>query len=539
MLACKRHLRDMNRIGDDDFPYHFDQSAAERFFKFCTYLRHYKGEMAGKSFELLPWQEFVFGNIYGWLDAEKNWRYKTVYLEVPRKNGKTTMCAAGAAYDCAMIEDTGAEVYCVATKEDQAKLLYNDCSAYIHQSEELQQMFEVLSGRSTLFARDTSRTSFIKPLGADSKRHDGLNPISVYADELHAWPKRELWDVMEDAFGARKQYHMIAITTAGHDKNGICFEERKHLVELLESNIIADEKFGMIYTVDSDKQDDWHEEETWYISNPNLGVGKQESYMSSQVTKVKQMPSKLNTFLNKQLNIWTDVEQAWLRSEDWLKGSSDYKPEDLSGKICYAGIDLARVNDLSSVCYYFPQQQGLPKPRIWVDFFLPKENIKQKATTDRVPYQLWETQGNIILTQGNTTDWDHIKESILQRNGLFALQQVGYDRHFAGELVNALSKEKIDMAQFGMGFVSMATPTAELERLVVAKELQHPNNPVLNWNVNNVVVTQDAAGNIKPDKLKSEQKIDGVVATIIALGVAIADNKDITNPYKQRGLRVI
>ena len=538
-LACQRHLRDMARVGKKGFPYHFCEDSAERFFKFCTFLKHYKGEKAGEAFTLEPWQQFVFGNIYGWLDEEDNWRYKSAYLEVPRKNGKTTMCAAGAAYDCAMVEDTGAEVYCVATKEDQAKLLYNDCSAYINQSEELQQMFEVLSGRSTLFARDTGRTSFIKPLGADSKRHDGLNPISVYADELHAWPKRELWDVMEDAFGARKQYHMIAITTAGHDKNGVCYQERKHLTELLEGNIIADDKFGIIYTVDLEEQDNWHDEKVWKISNPNLGVGKHTSYMQSQVTKVKQMPSKMNTFLNKQLNIWTDTEQAWLRSEDWMKGSASYQPKDLIGKICYAGIDLARVNDLSAVGYYFPIQKGLTKPRVWVDFFLPLDNIDAKAVADRVPYRLWNQEGHITLTTGNTTDWDFIKHSVVEKNGMFAVQQIGYDRHFAGELVSALSKEKIEMMPFGMGYLSMATPTSELERLVVAGGIEHPNNPILNWNSNNIIVTQDPAGNIKPDKMKSEQKIDGIVALIIAIGIAIADNKETDNPYKQRGLRVI
>tara|TARA_R110001632_G_scaffold183149_1_gene303258 strand:- start:1972 stop:3663 length:1692 start_codon:yes stop_codon:yes gene_type:complete len=538
-LACERHLSDMSRIGDDDFPYTFSEPHAERFFKFCTYLKHYKGECSGKSFKLEPWQEFVFGSIYGWLNKSKHWRFHYVYLEVPRKNGKTTMAAAGAAFDCAMVENTGAEVYCVATKEDQAKLLYNDVLAYIHQSEELQEMFEVLQGRSTLYARETSRTSFIKPLGADSKRHDGLNPVSVYADELHAWPKRELWDVMEDAFGARKQYHMIAITTAGHDKNGICFEERKHLVEILEGNIKSEDKFGIIYTVDKENQDNWSAEEVWRAANPNLGVGKNVEYMLSQCQKVSQMPSKLNTFLNKQLNIWTDVAQAWLRSEDWLSGSKQFNDTDLIGKMCYAGIDLARVNDLSAVAYYFPAQDGLEKPHTFVDFFLPEENIDAKATKDRVPYRVWQREGHLNLTAGKTTDWDFIRHSVLKRNGQFAIQGVGYDRHFAGELVSSLEKEKVKMKPFGMGYLSMATPTSELERLCVASNIIHNNNPVLNWCANNVVVSQDAAGNLKPDKLKSEQKIDGIVALIIALGISISDNTESSNPYKERGLRVI
>ena len=238
-LACTRHLEDLEK----DWQYHFDINEARKFFKFCKYLKHYKGECKGKVFELEPWQKFIYGSIYGWLDRNKNWRFKYAYIEIPRKNGKTTMASAGALYDSAFIDRTGAEVYCVATKEDQAKLLYSDCLAYIHQSDELDNIFNVLRGRSTIHVSDTARTSFIKPLGSDSKRLDGLNPLSVYADELHAWQKRDLWDVMEDAFGARRQWHMIAITTAGHNREGICYDERKHLVRVLEKEIDAEEKF--------------------------------------------------------------------------------------------------------------------------------------------------------------------------------------------------------------------------------------------------------------------------------------------------------
>jgi len=536
-LACSRHLRDLNK----KWKYHFDPIAADKFFRFCRILKHYKGECAGQNFELEDWQKFIFGSIYGWLDSNDNWRFKTAYIEIPRKNGKTTMASAGALYDAGFIDRTGAEVYCVATKEDQAKLLFNDCVAYINQASELKPIFTNLIGRSSLFVDGTDRTSFIKPLGSDSKRLDGLNPLSVYCDELHAWKKRDLWDVMEDAFGARRQYHMIAITTAGHDRDGICFQERDHLIRILEQQIDAEDKFGVIHTVDEDLQDDWNLEEVWRMANPNLGIGKELAYMDAQATKVSQVPTKLNTFLNKQLNIWTDVEQAWIQTEVWNECVADISEEDLLGKTCFGGMDLARVNDLSACAYFFPKQDGLEKAVIICDFFIPDHDLKGREDRDRVPFRLWAEEYNLTLTNGKTTDWDFIKHSILERSGQFNIESFGYDRHFAGELVSSLAAEGFETTPFGMGFLSMATPTAEFERMVVGTEISHTGCPILRWNVANVVVSQDAAGNIKPDKMKSIERIDGVTAMMIALGMFLKVDPDEKkkNPYSERGMRVL
>tara|TARA_Y100000004_G_scaffold121532_1_gene136622 strand:- start:4755 stop:6443 length:1689 start_codon:yes stop_codon:yes gene_type:complete len=535
-LACERHLNDLKK----DWGYHFNPEAANRFFKFCKYLKHYKGESAGKVFELEPWQKFIFGNIYGWLDANNNWRYKQAYIEIPRKNGKTTMASAGALYDSGFVERSGAEVYCVATKEDQAKLLFNDCIAYINQSDEMSNIYNHLSGRSIIYVSDTARTSFVKPLGSDSKRLDGLNPLSVYCDELHAWKNRDLWDVMEDAFGARRNYHMVSITTAGHDREGICYQEREHLVRILENQIKADEKFGIIYTVDQEFHNDWNLKKVWSMANPNLGIGKEFEYMDNQANKVSQVPTKLNTFLNKQLNIWTDVEQAWIQIDSWNTCEQGFTEDDLLGKLCYGGMDLARVNDLSACAYFFPKQEGLSTNVIMVDFFIPEHDLKGREDRDRVPYKLWAEKFNLTLTNGKTTDWDFIKHSILKRNEQFKIDSFGYDRHFAGELVSALHKENFETTPFGMGYLSMAAPTAEFERQIIGNEIAHNGCPILRWNVSNVVVSQDPAGNLKPDKMKSIERIDGVTASLIALGMFLKlmpEKKQ--NPYRERGMRVL
>lgn len=539
-LACKRHLKDLTRTD-----IWFDEKAANRFFRWSEIMRHYKGPEKGKPIVLDDWQRFIFGNAYGWKKVENGqktdiWRFNYVYIEIPRKNGKTTMAGVAASYDCAAVEGTGAEVYCLATKEDQAKLLYNDVSAFIAGSPDLQEVFEILHGRNTIFSKESNRTSFVKPLGADSQRHDGLNPLAAYCDEVHAWPDRKLWDVTEDAFGARTNWHMVSITTSGSNRQGICYLERSHLTDILEGRIEADNKFGVIYTVDDEEKGLWRDEKIWFKANPALGKGKQLQYMRDQAIKAEQMPSKLNTFLNKQLDIWTDVAEAWLNYDTWKSRSNLFLWETMRGLNCHGGMDLARVGDLSAVAYWFPPQKSLTKARVLVDFYFPSLLMSERIHQDKVPYDLWAQQGFLKLTPGNTTDFKFIEADILARSSMYNLQSMGYDRHFGGELVNSLSDEGVEMVEFGMGFASMGAPTAEFERQLVAGEMEHNDNPVLNSNAACVSISRDPAGNIKPDKLASTKRIDGIVAAIIALGRTMApSDKKKPSVYLKRGIRTL
>lgn len=524
-LACERHLKDLER---DD--YWFDAKAAQRFFNYSArFLKHYKGPQRGEPLVLEPWQHFFFGCVYGWKcvrDGERTdlWRFNINYCEVPRKNGKTTGCAAGASYDCAFVEETGAEVYCLATKEDQAKLVYNDVAAYIAKSPELADTFEILKGKNTIYSLESSRTSFIRPLGADSQRLDGLNPLAAYADELHAWPDRDLWDVMLEAFGARNMWHIIAITTAGHNRLGICYEQREHLINVLEGRIVDDNFFGVIYTVDDEQREHWTDPKNWYIANPNLGHGKHLEYMEQRALQAKQMPTSLNTFLNKQLNIWTDVAEAWLNVDQWNAAGACYTLDTLRNKRCTAAFDLARVGDLSAVAYAFGRQAGLEQLHLLVDFYLPANLLRERSQRDRVDYALWAKQGWLTLTPGNTTDYDFIREDINKRAETVKVERVMYDRHFAGELVTHLTKDGFKLEPVGMGFISLGSPTAELERLLVAGQLRHNQNPILTWNAANVVVSRDAVHNMKPDKDLSTKRIDGIMAVVMALADVIKHN---------------
>lgn len=538
-LACRRHLEDLRR--NDVW---FDPEAGKRFFRFCRkYLRHYKGPMRGQPLILEPWQKFLFGCIYGWklvVDGEKTdiWRFNFIYLEVPRKNGKTTLCAAGAAYDCAMLEDTGAEVYCVATKEDQAILLYNDVAAYIAGSEELAGIFDILKGKNTIFHAESSRTSFIRPLGSDSDRHDGLNPISVYADELHAWPKEDLWNVLADSFGARENWHMIAITTAGSNREGICWKKRDAMINILEGLVKNDSMFGIIYTVDEGQEECYEDEKNWQIANPNLDHGKQRRYMVTKCLEAKTQPSMLNPFLNKQLNVWTDAAEAWLSIELWNSRKTDFGFEKLKFKHCTCAIDLSKVNDLSAVAYVFGVQPGLDKVHVLVDYYLPLVGIKAKSQQHRVDYDLWHRDQWIRLTPGKTTDYGFIREDINKRADTVRVDKIMYDRHFAYELVTNLSHDNFKMEPIGMGFISLGAPTEEFERLLVAGGITHNANPILTWNVRNTVIEMDAAGNKKPSKELSRNKIDGVMASVMALA-DVSKNIKLTSKYETEGLVVV
>lgn len=533
--ACERHLSDLKRT---DGKVWFDRAAAERFFKFCTYLRHYKGDFAGLPIELLPWQKFVFGCIYGWKRIEDgartdNWRFNFVHIEVPRKHGKSTIAAAIAAYDCAMVEPSGAEVFIAATKEDQAKIVWRDVAAYIKGSADAAATLEVLEGKSTIYAKAAGRTSFIKAVGHNSERLDGLNPLSIICDELHAWQGRQLWDVLAGSFGARSNFHQVAITTAGSNATGVCMEERNHLIGVLEGLYEADNKFGVIYTLDTGDVENWRDEALWFKANPSLGCGKSLRYMRDQAEKAAQQPSALNEFLMKQLNIWTDASDAWLSMDDWRACAGSASHADLAGKRCFAGMDLARVGDLSAVAYLFPKQTGVPVPRLVVDFYIPEDGMQAREDRDKVPYRTWVREGHMTALPGKTTDYSGISAAILARAKAWDIESVAYDRHFAGELVQTLTKEGVNMVQHGMGFFSMAAPTADFERHVVARGLSHDGNPCLAWNAANVVVTRDPAGNLKPDKDKSTNRIDGIVAAIMALSGAMGYGK----PKEEDGAR--
>lgn len=499
-LACERHLRDL-----DDDRFFFDIDEAQRWIDFYPQnLSHYKGSFAGEPFELELWEKFIIGSVFGWKwseDGRRRFRY--AYIEIPRKNGKTAIVAGvGVA---GMLDEPGAEVYSVATKEDQAKLSWRDGLTFIKNSSHLTR---TLKTRVKAIHHDAMDAVW-KPLGSDSDTLDGLNPYFALMDELHAWKNRDLFDVIDDAMGARDNPLILMITTAGYNKNGICYEQRQHVEQILEGTISDDGYFGIIYTVDDPTK--WEDEDEWRKANPNLGVSKSWEFMRDQAQRAKQMPSKLNAFLNKQLNIWTEAEINWLPMDDWDACSES---AEASGP-CFAALDLASVADIAAFVRYWPET-GLVIPTFWV----PADGARKREQSDRVPYTQWIREGLIRATEGNVTDYDVIRRDIGEIADEYPIQEIAFDRWNASQLVTQLMGDGMQMVQFGQGFVSMSAPSKELEKLVVSRKLRHAGNPVLRWMAANVVAEQDAAGNIKPSKAKSREKIDGIVALIMAIGRA-------------------
>jgi phage terminase large subunit-like protein len=525
-LAAERHMRDL-----DAGEYEWDVAEVKRRMKFFDYLTLFDGQFAGQTFKLHESQKFIVGSVYGWKTDTGKRRYRYAYIEIPRKNGKTTLLAGIGIQE--LMAEAGAQVYSVATKEDQAKISWRTGRLMIERSTELKK-------RLTLRVKETryeDKSGIWRPLGSDSNTLDGLNPSCALFDELHAWPSRQLWDVIDDGLGSREEPVVWQISTAGFNRNSICYEQRKHVCSILEggADYVDDRYFGVIFTVDD--PEDWGNRDEWKKANPMFGVCKSVSYMGDQYKLAQQQVGKENAFKNKQLNIWTEAETRWLKMDKWDEGATPaFSESDLEGRTCYGGLDLARVSDLSSLVLVFPEEGEPAKVLVW--FWCPEDDIRERSRRDRVPYDQWTREGFIKPTEGNTTDFRWLQSDIVELAGRFGIQEIAYDRTFAGELIRDLTEEGLTMVPFGQGFYSMGSPSASLERIVSGGGIKHNGHPILRWNAANAVISTDPAGNIKPDKKKAQERIDGVVALIMALGRSEV-HVTAKTVYKTRGLIMV
>lgn len=497
-------------------------------------LQHSKGVWAGQPFILSPWQQFITWNLFGWFKNGLR-RFRVSYEEVARKNGKSTFLAGRGLYLLDQDDEPGAEVYAVATKKDQAKIVHGEAERMVRKSPALKQRITIF--RNNLHIKNTA--SKFEPLGQDSDTEDGLNIHGAMIDELHAHKTREMWDIIDTATGARLQPLISAITTAGHDKLGICYEQRDYGIKILEGIIDDDSFFVYIATIDikqkgeKGKSDDWRDEKCWLKANPNLGVSKNIEDMRRKAKKAKEVAAAQNAFKNKELNVWTEQHTLWIDATAWNRCKGDVPDYDLGH--CFAGLDLGSNRDLSAFVRLFPHED---KCVVRSDFWMPEDGVHDRVKKDRVPYDLWIEQGFIQTTPGNITDYDFIREAILQRSTEHEIKELAFDRWGASQLSIQLANEDITMVPFGQGYHSMAAPTKELERLVLAALLLHGGNPVLRWMMSNVTVRLDPAGNMKPDKEKSSEKIDGIVALIMALGRLIV-HQTTEDVYSDRGVLVV
>jgi phage terminase large subunit-like protein len=511
----------------------FDEGAAKVAIAFFGLLRHWKGEWAGRPVVLEPWQQFIVWSLFGWKRADGTRRFRTGYLEVARKNGKTTLAAGIGLFLVTVDGEPGAEVYSAATKKAQAKIAHTDAKEMLKQSPKLQ---EVLS-----FYRDNihnvESSSKFEPLGRDSDSLDGLNVHGVIADEVHAWKGGGMWDVLETATGSRRQPLLLAITTAGFDRQSFCFGLHDYAEKVVSGAVEDDSFFGMIFGLD--EGDDWEDEGVWLKANPNLGVSKKIEDMRRLAKRAKEMPGRLFAFLRLHLSVWTQADSRWISRDRWdACGAAPLPSEEvLAGRRCWGALDLSNTLDVTAwVLVFEPVVEDEP---FWVlpRFFIPEENIRERVKRDRVPFDVWVAQGLVMATPGNVVDYDFIEFQVLEDAGMFDLAEVAFDPWNATSVTNHLGSEGIVVVEFRQGFVSMNPAMKALEVAVAEGRIGHGGNQVLTWMADNLVARQDPAGNLKPDKERSREKIDGVVALIMAYYRAVLGGGSRASVYEERGIR--
>lgn len=545
-LYLERQRKDLalaypNGMGDPRNTSHakglwFDQAAGERVVKFIEdYCRHSKGEWAGRSIALEPWQKDIIVVLFGWKRPDGTRRFRIAYVEIARKNAKSTLAAAIGLYLTLADDEPGAEVYASATKKDQAKIVHGAAEAMVKLSPRLKKYLKTF--RNNIHC--TRLGSKFEPLGADSDTLDGLNPHGNIVDETHAHKDRGVWDVLQSALGARRQPLTLAITTGGvYDPEAIGWQLHDDAVKVLEGSVTDDAFFSYIATID--EGDDYRQPETWQKANPNLGVSVKEDYLREQCERAERQPAALNEFLCKHLNVWTAQVRRWIDPDKWLACSA--QPLPLEGRDVFGGMDLSTKIDITAVTLLSKAPDGFFD--LHFRFYVPQDLVDERARKhERPSYADWVKSGHLIATPGNVVDYDFIRTDVLERAKTFRLKEVGYDpwnaEQLATQIMDALNPMRNDkgfqMVSMRQGMATLSEPAKEFEKLTVAAKLRHGNHPVMRWMVANVTTRTDANGNIAPDKSTSTGKIDGVVSTIMAIGRAIVQ-PDTRSVYETRGI---
>ncbi|CAM2175571.1 Terminase large subunit [Burkholderia latens] len=516
-LACERQRRDLARaeIGDPDFPYRFDNDAATRICEFIELLPHTKGRWARtrQSIKLEPWQAFILTTVFGWLHVDSGLRrFRRAYEEVARKNAKSTKSSGIALYLFAADGEPGAEVYSAATTRDQAKIVFDDARAMALREPDMCAALGVEILQHQLLTDDGSK---FLPLSAEGSTLDGLNVHGGVIDELHAHKTRAVFDVIDSGTGARDQSLLWLITTAGSDLTGICYEQRTHVTKILEGVFVDETFFGIIFTLDDG--DDWSDPSVWIKANPNLGVSVFVDDMEMACRKAQSMPSAVNNFLTKRLNVWVNADSAWMDMRAWERcADRDMRLDDFVGERCWIGMDLAEKTDFAALVLVFERAGTF---YVFPRFYLNEYAVENGSNSQ---YSGWERAGHIIVNEGNATDFDLIADDIRRFCGMFDVQEIPFDpamsRYFATQLV----KEGLPLVEIRQAPIFFTQPIIQTENLVLEGKLKFDGNPAMTWMVSNVVVTTSRYNGLKhPTKERPENKIDGPVAMFLALGRAM------------------
>jgi phage terminase large subunit-like protein len=500
----------------------FDTRAADAACEFFErYLVHTKGEFARKRFVLDDWQrDTVIRPLFGWKSvATGKRRYRRTWIEVPRKNGKSTLTAGIGLLLLIGDAEPGAEIYSAAADRDQASIVFTEASRMVAMSPDLSKVCELY--KRAIIVPELGAS--YKVLTSDAGTKHGLNPHGILFDEMHTQPNRDLYDTLRTATGARAQSLEVYITTAGDSRTSIAYELHKHALQVRAGVVEEDTFLPVIYG--ADQEDDWTDPKVWAKANPSLGKTIKIGTLREECEHAQLVPSYQNTFRRLYLNQWVEQSTRWLPMDRWDASAGEVTwqalPDLLEGRRCFGALDLSTTTDITALGLVFPpEDEGEPWHAL-VELFAPAENIKRRGDRDGVPYPEWARIGALTATEGNVVDYGVVRAAVAKAAERYRLQKLAFDRWNSSHLVNELTEDGVPMEAFGQGFASMSAPSKEFEKLVVSAQLAHGGHPVLRWMANNVASKTDPAGNIKPAKDKSGDRIDGIVAVIMAIGMSI------------------
>jgi phage terminase large subunit-like protein len=508
--ACQRYKSDLKR---KDLI--FDDRAASRAINFVELQRHTKGEWKGQNLLIEPWQKFIIGNLFGFIRPDGRRKYSRAYLEMPKKQGKSPLAAAIGNYFLTNENDGSPEIYSAATKLDQAAIVWQYAA----------DMFSGLSSEYDLNSQISSSFNnkrivynggVFRPVAYDERdKNDGLSVSCAIIDEYHAHPSDRIYNVLADGMAARKSPLLMAITTAGHNRDSACYKHREYCEKVLNGNFVDDDLFVMIYTID--EGDEWDAESTWRKANPNYGVSVKPEYIKSKIAEARESGIKRDSFLIKHLNVWTDSFDIWISSTDIKKCNTGFKP--LEGELCYVGLDLASTGDFSALDFDF-EIDG--RHRHLTKYYLPEDKAREWSGEVGQQIRQWIRDGWITQTPGNTTDYDFIEKDLKAFCAKYQVHSVGFDPWNAKQFASKMSDDGLNMRSFSQAIGNMSHPTKRLEEFILAGKFEYDGNPVTEWMFSNVALYRDANLNIKVMKSKdANKKVDGVIAIIMATGEAI------------------
>ena len=530
--ACKRQIEDLKRWKAKASPYIFDKARAAKVCRFIELLPHIKGPKAGEPIVLEPWQVFILTTAFGWVKADGTRRFRRVYIEVPRGNGKSALSSGLGLYMLCADGEGGAEIYSFATTRDQAKIVFGDAQNMARRTAGLRAHFGVEVNAHNINVLKTA--SKFEALSAEGSTLDGLNTHFACVDELHAHKTRAVYDVVETSIGKRAQSLLWVITTAGSNRAGICYEVRSFVTKVLTGAAKDESQFGIVYGLDED--DDWTTEEALIKANPNWGISVMPEVLLPLQAKAMSMPSAANNFKTKHLNEWVNADTAWMDMRAWdACKDTTLEIEQFAGETAYVALDLASKVDIAAKIVLFPREiEGKQHFFGFGQYYLPRDTVDRGENSQ---YQGWEQTGLLTVTPGAVIDFEVIEDDLLADCSRHEVLEVPYDPFQATQMSTRMVSQGVPMVEMRPTVLNFSEPMKHLEALVLQKRFHHNGDPVLAWMVSNVVAHMDAKDNIYPRKERPENKIDGVVALIMALGRALANEAaDGPSVYEGRGI---